>query len=52
MLNQERGKPRDFTADLQFLRRHTEVVLLEGDGGERVAVTPRWQGKTMTSAVG
>lgn len=41
-----------FERDLDFLRRHTEVVVLEGRGGERVAVTPAWQGKTMTSTVG
>lgn len=41
-----------FNRDLEFLRRHTEIVLLEGSGGERVAVAPRWQGKTMTSSVG
>lgn len=41
-----------FERDIEFLRRHTEIVLLEGSGGERVAVAPQWQGKTMTSAVG
>lgn len=41
-----------FDRDLEFLRRHTEIVLLEGSGGERVAVAPQWQGKTMTSTVG
>jgi hypothetical protein len=41
-----------FYRDLEFLRRHTEIVLLEGSGGERVAVAPQWQGKTMTSTVG
>ncbi len=38
-----------FDEELDFLRRHTEVVLLQGSGGEQVVVTPHWQGKTMTS---
>lgn len=41
-----------FDCEVEFLRQHTEIVVLEGAGGERVAVAPMWQGKTMTSTVG
>lgn len=48
----ERRPTRGFEAELEFLRRHTEVVVLRGAAGEEVVVAPRWQGKTMTSVVG
>jgi hypothetical protein len=41
-----------FAADLEFLKAHTEVVVLEGEGGARVAVCPGLQGRVMTSAAG
>lgn len=40
-----------FADDLAYLRSHTNVVVLEGEGSARVAVTPEWQGRVMTSAV-
>lgn len=45
-------KSSGFERDLRLLRERTEVVVLQGPAGERVAVTPLWQGKTMTSTVG
>ena len=41
-----------FLADVEFLKTRTEVVVLEGDGGARVAVCPGLQGRVMTSAAG
>jgi hypothetical protein len=41
-----------FQADVEFLKGHTEVVVLEGEGGARVAVCPGLQGRVMTSAAG
>ncbi|HEU4410179.1 MAG TPA: DUF6786 family protein [Polyangiaceae bacterium] len=40
-----------FADDLAFLRQHGEVVVLEGPSGGRVAVSPKYQGRVMTSAV-
>jgi len=37
-----------FGEDLEFLRKHTEVVVL-GDDRARVAVVPEYQGRVMTS---
>ena len=51
-MNTNRVPSKSFVEDLEFLRRHTEVAVLEGPAGERVVVAPQWQGKTMTSAVG
>jgi hypothetical protein len=39
-----------FGADLAFLRQHTDVIVLEGEGGARVAVVPAWQGRVITSS--
>ncbi|MBL9190448.1 MAG: hypothetical protein JNK23_23410 [Opitutaceae bacterium] len=40
----------NFGDDLQFLRQHTGVVLLQDKaGGAQVAVVPAWQGRVMTS---
>jgi hypothetical protein len=42
-----------FQEDVEFLQRHTEIIVLEGgDDGARVAVAPAWQGRVMTSAAG
>jgi hypothetical protein len=39
-----------FGADLEFLRRHTSVVVLRSaDGAAQVAVAPGYQGRVMTS---
>ena len=35
--------------DREFLAKHTKVVELTNDDGARVAVTPEWQGRVMTS---
>lgn len=41
-----------FAADLSFLEQHGEVVVLEAPHGGVVAVSPKYQGRVMTSAVG
>ncbi len=41
-----------FADDVAFLRERGEVIVLEGPGGGRVAVSPTYQGRVMTSAVG
>ncbi|HVU33432.1 MAG TPA: DUF6786 family protein [Opitutaceae bacterium] len=38
-----------FRDDTAFLRQHTSVIVLQGQGG-RVAVVPAWQGRVMTSS--
>ena len=43
---------RTFEADLAFLRQHGEVHVLTAPNGARVAVSPKYQGRVMTSAVG
>lgn len=42
------SRAREFRDDLEFLERHTSIVLLE-DGGAAVAVAPAYQGRVMTS---
>lgn len=39
-----------FADDVAFLRAHGEVIVLEGAAGARVAVSPAYQGRVMTSA--
>lgn len=42
-----------FGQDLEFLKQHTEVVVLEDKSGKaQVAVVPAWQGRVMTSTAG
>ena len=42
-----------FDADVAFLRRHVEVIVLqESPAGARLAVVPAWQGRVMTSTAG
>ena len=42
-----------FGEDFAFLKKHTEILLLEVPGtGARVAVAPAWQGRVMTSTDG
>jgi hypothetical protein len=43
--------PRTFEDDLALLQSHAPVIVLESPGGGRVAVSARWQGRVMTSAV-
>jgi hypothetical protein len=40
-----------FEEDLTFMRGHSPLHLLSSPSGGRVAVSPRWQGRVMTSAV-
>lgn len=40
-----------FRQDVDFLRAHTGVIVL-GQGADRVAVVPAWQGRVMTSTAG
>lgn len=43
----------NFGQDLEFLRQHTEIVLLSDSRGQaQVAVAPKWQGRVMTSSAG
>ena len=42
-----------FGGDLDFLRKHTDVVVLsDKSGNAQVAVAPNWQGRVMTSTAG
>jgi len=41
--------PVTFASDLAFLKQHTKVVLLSGQGGAQVVVAPEYQGRVMTS---
>ena len=38
-----------YAEDREFLAKHTKVIELTNDDGARVAVTPEWQGRVMTS---
>lgn len=40
---------RSFGQQLEFLRRHTQIILLQ-QGSAQVAVAPAWQGRVMTSS--
>jgi hypothetical protein len=40
-----------FEQELDFLRQHGQVIVLESPSGGRVAVSPTYQGRVMTSAV-
>ena len=40
---------RTFQDDVAFLAEHTDLVVLGGADGPRVAVAPSWQGRVMTS---
>jgi hypothetical protein len=42
-----------FDEDVQFLRKHTGLVVLsDTPGAAQVAVAPAWQGRVMTSTAG
>ncbi len=51
----EDGKPavktRTFSEDLSFLKKHTDVIVLQS-GGAKVAIVPEYQGRVMTSTTG
>jgi Family of unknown function (DUF6786) len=40
-----------FDEDVAFLNQHGATIVLESPGGGRVAVSPKYQGRVMTSAV-
>lgn len=42
----------NFGDELTFLKQHTQVVVISGTGGARVAIAPTWQGRVMTSTAG
>jgi len=44
--------PTPFSKDVDFLRMHTEVVVLTGADGAEVAIAPAYQGRVMTSTTG
>ncbi len=47
------AQERDFGQDVDFLKQHTQTIVLGGGGSEaRVAVVPAYQGRVMTSAAG
>jgi hypothetical protein len=41
-----------FASDLEFLRTHTELVILGSAPGPQVVVSPGYQGRVMTSTIG
>jgi len=41
-----------FASDLEFLRKHTDVVVLGSTPGAQVIVAPAYQGRVMTSTTG
>jgi hypothetical protein len=47
-MNNDKGS-RTFGDDVAFLKKHADVIVLS-QGDARVAVTPRYQGRVMTSA--
>jgi len=47
----ESNAPATFADDLAFLAKHGPVHVLEAPGGARVALSAKYQGRVMTSAV-
>ncbi len=48
--SQMSGKSSTFGEDLDFLRKHTEVIVLTGTPGKaQLAIAPEYQGRVMTS---
>ena len=45
----QKGRAMSYGEDREFLAKHTKVVELTNEDGARVAVTPDWQGRVMTS---
>ena len=49
-LTSAQAAPATFGDDVDFLRQHTELVVLKDKAGQaQVAVAPAWQGRVMTS---
>jgi hypothetical protein len=46
----KKGKPMSYAEARDFLAKHTSLVELTNASGARVAVTPEWQGRVMTSS--
>src|SRR5262249_31134452 len=44
--------PPTFAADLEFLQRHTRIIVLRHPSRAQVAVAPDYQGRGMTSTTG
>lgn len=44
------AKDRSFAEDVAFLKKHSGVIVLKGEGGSAVAVVPKYQCRVMTSA--
>lgn len=44
-------KPYSFAEDVAFLEKHGKVIVLEAPNGGRIAVSGKYQGRVMTSAV-
>src|ERR1700722_547034 len=42
---------RSFDDDLAMMQTHAPLIVLASPGGGRVAISARWQGRVMTSAV-
>jgi hypothetical protein len=47
----EKRGPVSYDDDLAFLKKHGEVIELVSPSGGRVAISPKYQGRVMTSAV-
>jgi hypothetical protein len=43
------ARAASFGDDVAFLRKHLEVIVLDGEGGAKIAVVPAWQGRVATS---
>jgi len=42
---------QNYAQDVTFLREHTEIVELGGEGGAKISVAPAYQGRVMTSSL-
>lgn len=52
-VNADENRQDNFAADVAFLRRHGEVLVLGGEkDGPRIAVVPQYQARVMTSTTG
>ncbi|MCC6126971.1 MAG: hypothetical protein IT426_18590 [Pirellulales bacterium] len=46
----EKGTPMSYGEARDFLAKHTQVIELKDESGARVAITPEYQGRVMTSS--
>lgn len=49
---EEKGSFMSYGEARDFLAKHAQLVELRDDAGARVAITPEWQGRVMTSTCG